>query len=174
MKIKFNFDMNDWMEFQKYFLFHSRQFKKTLILATVTMPTISILIIYYKYSLTNKLDFLIITVFSIFSLLWIFFYPKRFKNRSLKRIEALLNEGDNRSILGIHEIEFDENSITHIDPASKSIFSWKGIVKYVKSNDYYYLFNTSVSAIIIPIKKTNLNEIELNDLEQMFLNKIMK
>ncbi len=165
MKIEFNFEMNDWMEFQKHYFRNSKQFRRTKIIVATSLPLIFCAIIIFEL-LKGEFRPVSIIVFGLVSLLWIIFYPKRMFNRTLDKTRKMIEEGDNTGILGRHELTLNDDGIIHVEPESEQKIKWSGIKKLEESDSYYFLYNTAVSAIVIPKQKV------LNNIEQ--LDKILK
>jgi len=167
MKLSFTFELSDWMAFQKYYLFNSRQYKNTRLLVASMMPMVSSAFLMYDYFSKGRLDAGLCALFIVLSAAWIVFYPKRYENSCIKKIVKILNDDRQSSILGMHELDLSEDGIIHKEPESLQQISWKGITRAVKTDDYYFLFTTSISAIVIPIMKLNLDAYALRDLDDM-------
>lgn len=89
---------------------------------------------------------------------------------NIKRGEKIINEGDNSGVLGEHSLSIDDQRIVHIMPESEQKVTWNGIKKMEETETYYFLYDTALSAIIIPkFKIPN----ELKEVDQM-LKKYLK
>ena len=94
--------------------------------------------------------------------MWIVFYPKRMDKTALAKTKKIIEEGDNTGILGMHKITLNDEEIIHVEPESERKIKWKGIKKLEENDTHYFLYNTAISAIIIPKQKV-LNDIEKLD-----------
>jgi hypothetical protein len=168
MKIEFNFDIEDWMEFQKNYLRNSKQVKKMKITATLMVPAIFLVLTFINL-MSGRLKPAQTWVYVIASLLWILFYPRMMNRSMLKKTAKMLTEGDNSGILGKHEIDFEENWIIHKTPASEQKTKWGGIKKLEETDNHYFLYDTAISAIIIPKQKLNIDKDELDKLIKKLL-----
>ena len=113
--------------------------------------------------LTSLLIYLTITV------LWVLLYPKRIDKNIEKRMKKQIASGDNSGILGKQSITFKENEIMSTSPESEHKLTWNGIKKVVENDDYYFLYNSAISAIVIP--KVEI-EAHLNDLDSILIKKL--
>lgn len=165
MEIEFEFEMNDWMEFQKNYLKNSKQFRQTTIIVAAMVPVIFSLIIIIEL-LKGTFNPFGVIIFGVVSILWVAFYPKRLKKRTLAKTKKMIEEGDNTGILGMHKLTLNDEEIIHIEPESEQKIKWKGIKKLEESDTHYFLYNTAISAIIIPKQKVR------DDIEK--LDKILK
>jgi hypothetical protein len=171
MKLVFDFDMNDWMAFQKVHLENSKQFNRMKMFVTWMFPGVWIFIMFLELS-NGSFKPAVAVVMFVVSVLWVIFYPKRFKNSTLKRAKKILSEGDNSGIIGEHQLELTDQSIKSDLPQSSSTINWDGIKKFIETDQYYFLYNTAASAIIIPKFKLKLNETEKSALAQILKTKI--
>lgn len=111
-----------------------------------------------------------VITFLIISFLWMILFPKRMSRTIEKRLNHQINEGDNSGLLGKHSITFSEDKIIAILPESEYQLNWNGIKKVVKTSDYYFLYNSAISAIIIPKLQIELSLAELDSILEKKLN----
>lgn len=173
MKLKFDFDMNDWMQFQKLYLVESKQYKWTKFLVMIIIPLFfSILIVIDALSGTLRIPMYLILAAA--SVAWVVFYPKKMLKSTLKRIQKMLEKGDNTSLIGKHTLEFTNDNILYQDPSGETVTSWSNIVRFVDAGNYYFLFITSISAYIIPKHKLNFTEEKLKQLDVLLKSKVKR
>ncbi len=156
--LNFEFEIEDWMAFQEYHLDHSRQFKRSRQISTWSVPVLFSCLIFLDY-LKGKFNTIGVIVFTVASVLWVIFYPSRLKKMTLKRILKQINNGDNSSVVGPQSLTLTETEILFEKPSSESKFDWSGIKKIKENDSHFFLYVTSISAIIIPKNKIR-NEIE--------------
>lgn len=163
MEIEYDFEMNDWVEFQKNHLQNSKQFKRTKLIVSLMLPLIfSILIIFDL--IKGEFNPVGWIIYSMMSLLWVLYYPKRMMNRTLDKARKMMEEGDNSGIVGHHKLILDDDGIMDIGPDCESKIKWNGIKKIVETEGYYFLYNTALSAIIIPKTKIEKGTEQLDKL----------
>lgn len=165
MEIEFDFEMSDWMEFQKNFLQNSKQFQRTKLIVTLMLPMIFGMLILFDL-IRERFNPVGLVVYGVISILWVVFYPKRLINRTVNKARRMMEEGDNSGIIGRHTLVLHDDGIMDIGPDCESKIKWTGIKKIVETERYYFLYNTALSAIIIPKAKIE------NDIEQ--LDKLLK
>ena len=76
--------------------------------------------------------------------------PDWIKKSSIGSFERMINEGNNMNLICLHQYELNEDSFTLTTPMTKNIQSWKAVVKVGENEDYYFLYDTALSAFIIP------------------------
>lgn len=152
MKISFDFEMDDWMAFQAHYLKTNTYFKVVSWMMTLILPValFSSIIFQEMKELTRTV---MIGFVLVMSGLWVVFLPRFMMNQVMKRTRKMIENGDNSGFIGPQEVEFSEEGIIHTAPASQTTYQWKGIVKFQENEDYFFLYVTAVSAIIIPKKK---------------------
>jgi hypothetical protein len=96
--------------------------------------------------------------FLIVGILWVIFYPKYFQTRILSQTKNMIREGKNEGLLGEHTMTLSEDGIVDSNPNGETKVNWSGIIKFTEDSSNLYLYNSSVSAYIIPKR-------ELKDLE---------
>lgn len=151
-KTEFLFEMEDWMNFQLHYLRNLTSYKRTKLFYLAAMP-----LIFFIFTLTDiykgKFNFYVLLVYILFSVVWILFYKNRFEKSHKRRIQKLLNKSENKSILGLQTLIMEENHLTLMHPKTENKISYDGIEKAEETDDYLYLYNSSVSAVIIPKQK---------------------
>jgi hypothetical protein len=165
MEIEFEFEMEDWMKFQKNYLQKSKQFRRTKIIVAAMLPFIVCLGTALDL-LKGEFNSVKLIMFGGLSILWIIFSPKWLFKRTLNKTKKMMEDGDNSGILGLHKIILNDEGIIHTEPESEQKIKWSGIKKIEESDSHYFLYNTAVSAIIIPKEKI------LNNVDQ--LDKLLK
>ena len=168
MEVAFEFDMDDWMALQKNRLSTSPQLKRLHIIVALLMPLVFIILsisdIYsHRFYATDLIFYVVI------SILWVLFMPKWYKKRVLVKVRKQIEEGDNSGILGKQTLIFTDDGITQITNEAKYEIKWDGIKQLVEIEDYYFLYNTAISAIIIPKKKIGA---QLSEIDKILKSKI--
>ncbi len=173
MKLKFDFDMNDWMQFQKLYLVESKQYRWTKFLVMIIIPLFFVILIVIDI-LSGTFRVPMYLILAAAAVAWVVFYPKRMLKTTLKRIRKMLEKGDNTSLLGKHSFEFTNDNILYHDPSGEAVTSWSKVVRFVDTGNYYFLFITSISAYIIPKHKLNFTEDKLKQLDVLLKSKLRK
>ena len=170
MKINYNFELNDWMAFQEFHLSESKQFKKTKLITTLTVPIVYGLFI-LNDAMKGELDIIPTSIFTVISILWMIYYPKRLTIRTLKKVKKILEDPANSKIFGIHTIELSEQGLKITKPESENFINWSGLIRIAETKNYYFIYNTTISAIVIPKVKIEENLIDFDSyLKKEFQN----
>jgi len=152
MRIVFDFTIEDWMAFQSHFVEKAKNYKLTRMVTALMVPLVFTCLIVYDVLLDN-IKIVSYLIYMIFSIIWIIYTLKTYKRSYLKKVRKILLNGDNSGILGSHEVIFNDDGVTHIQPQSEEKVLWAGIKKVEENDDYFFLFVTAISALIIPKKK---------------------
>jgi len=73
------------------------------------------------------------------------------RKRSINRqIRAMWREGDNTSVLGAHRIEITPEGMCQTNSSGVTQQKWDAIKKVAVADDHIFLYNSSISAFIIP------------------------
>ena len=156
MHFSFTLDVEDWMEFQKHFLLTSRMFKRTRVMLTWLLPLV-ILFLFFKDFDASQMSASYATPYIVMALVagaWMVFFPNFYFNRVLSQARKLAERGEHNDILGDREITVDE-AVGVSQKFNGEVFEvgWDDIVRIDQTDNYYYLFNTKMSAVIVPVLK---------------------
>lgn len=166
MELNFNFELHDWMAFQKHHTLKSSQYKRSKLILTAAIPFIMIIFIVIYY-LKDKTQVSSLIIYGIAGVIWLLIIPKWLERKTLKNAKKIIENGDNSGILGHHKLILTETGVLGTTNETKFEINWKGIKKLEESGEYYFLYNTSVSAIIIPKRKI---EDKLKELDEILKN----
>ena len=162
MNIKYNLTEEDFLHFNLFHLQNSQTAKKSLMLQRFVSP---IFFIGFSYVFSNLLDVPFLGMFIpflIISILWVIFYPKYFYNHITRNVKKMIKEGKNEGLLGKHDLNFNEDGFTEETSTGETKVKWSGVNEFKEDNEFFYLYNSSVSAYIIP-KRDVANEVELRN-----------
>ena len=168
MTLTFNLDIHDWMAFQKHYLDHSKEFRRTKrIIAWVVPLVMSFFVVIDLYK--GEFNIISAVVLSAFAVAWLLLYPKRLTSRTLKKAKKMIEEGDNTSFLGPQELVLTEEGLLIKLKDSEQKMGWKAIKKIEQTDAHLFLYNSAISAIIIPKLKLHA---DLKELETLLRSKV--
>lgn len=72
------------------------------------------------------------------------------RSSTLRQAEKITNDPGNNSIFLDMNLIVSENGLIIKNELKESRYQWKAIIKKLESNQYYFLFHSSLQAIIIP------------------------
>lgn len=150
-------------------MFHfenSKAAMKTLMRQRFLYPFIFLL---FSYPFSNIADVPFVFSFLWFlicGILWVIFYPRYYYNFVKRNANKMIKEGKNDGLLGEHHMTLSEEGIIEFTVNGETKVNWAGI-KYLKEdNFYFYLYNSVLSAFILPNKELNSVEKLRNYLEK--------
>jgi len=150
MEIKYNLTEEDYIHFNMYHIKNSKSAIRSLNAQRYLTPVFFILLSYIL-SLAGDTPFLeLFIAFFITSILWILFYPKYFYSSVTRRIKKMFREGKNGGLLGEHVLSMTNEGLIESTSNGQTKVNWSGIISLKEDNQYFYLYNSSVSALILP------------------------
>lgn len=160
MKIDYNLTEEDYLNFNMFHLKNSKTATKSLNLQRFLTP-LFLIAFGYIFSTITEIEFLSIFItFLIISTLWIIFYPKYFYSHVSRQTKKMIQEGKNGGLLGKHLLLMTEEGLIETTPNSETKVSWASVKEFVEDEDNFYLYNSGLSAIILP-KRDVADEEEL-------------
>lgn len=156
MQFSFSLDVEDWMEFQKHFLQSSSIFKRSRVVLTWVLPIVIALLI------LKDIDVSAISVGSVIpyiimgavAVAWVIFFPNFYFNRVLNQARTMAQKGENPLLLAQRELIVDEaTGITQKYPGEVFEIGWNEVVRIEGNDQYFYIFNTKMSAVIVPLAR---------------------
>lgn len=156
MKINYELTEEDYLHFNLFHVKKSKVATKSLNIQRFLTPVFFI-IVAFIFSLIGDMPFVFpLIIFGLISILWITFYPKYFYNLVMRHSKKMLKEGKNDGLLGEQQMTLSEEGIVYLTSIGESQVKWSGIKKVVEDSDFFYIYNSSVSAYILP-KRALLN-----------------
>lgn len=158
MEIKYTLTEEDYLAFNMFHVKNSTTATKSLKWQRFLMP---VLFIFFAYIFSMIVDISLVVsliTFFIVGLLWIVFYPKYFYSVVKRQTKKMIQEGENESLLGQHHLVMTEEGLIETTSSGETSISWKGIKKFTEDDDHFYLYNSGLSAIILPKRAVNNEE----------------
>ena len=170
MKLEFDFDMEDWLAFQKYHLVRSKGYRIRSYTRTLLMPLLIAGILMYKYSkdIINW-QTVLITLSIVF--IGLFLFQNWSLKKYLKKISNEIPEDQKVNILGKHQLDFGKNVIKFSIPGKNYTIQWPSVEHIIILKDNYFLYKSAEMVIIIPKKKLNISVNDMNKLDQFIESK---
>ncbi len=151
MKFEYELTKEDLIDFN---LFHIMYAKSTRRSAFIQRYILSLLLIVFPIFLSqwSIIQFEYgLTVFMLFYLYWVVFYPRRLKRIVTKRISKMYNDGGN-SVIGTHTLEISEEDIVDRSKHTEVKTQFKAIEDIVENKEHIYIYVNANSAHIIPTR----------------------
>ena len=162
MEKYYNLTEEDYINFNLYHIKNSETGKRALVLQRFLAPLFFI-IISYIYSLISVMPFLpLFLTFLVTSILWIIFYPKYFYSLIARNARKMIKEGKNDGLLGNHQLKLTEEGLVDTSSNRETKVTWSGITSFKEDDEYFLLYNSSVSAYILPKREIdNIDELRI-------------
>ena len=142
MELIVNINRTDFVEFNK-FVFYKWKLKRSILFASFFI-VLWVVILNFDKPFDLGLIFKEILIFSFFWALLMFIIYQA----SFLKIKKMPD--DKGSILGNKRYLIQEEGIREISENSESYTNWKGIIKTMESDKYFFIFVDKVAAYVIP------------------------
>lgn len=162
MEIKYTNTEEDYVKFNLFHVKNSKTAMKALHIQRIIGPIIFFIFTYVFSKLDNS-NFLVWFIpFFILSILWVIFYPKYFYRHITRMAKKMIKEGKNEGLLGEHRMIFTDEGIEDHTSNGQTKVNWTGITEFKEDDANFYLYNSSVSAYILP-KRDLENAVEMKN-----------
>lgn len=156
MKIDYHLTEEDYVNFTLYHSRHSEVAKKALNMQRFISPVL-FLAVAFLFSKMGEIPLSIsLASFGTISVLWILFYPKHYYRLIERQAKKMIKEGKNDGLLGDHTLIMTEKGLVDSTAKGETRLTWSGIQQLKEDPHYFYLYNSAVSAYILP--KRNLED----------------
>lgn len=158
MEVTYHLTEEDYLQFNRFHIRNSKTFKRALVIQRVTGPIIFLLMAFIFSSIGNLSFATLLVPFIILSVLWIVFYPKYFYASVIRNTKKVIKEGKTGGdLLGKHQMILNETGIIDLTENGETKVVWSGILELKEDEYNIYVYNSSVSAYILP--KRDLNNV---------------
>ncbi|TGL63718.1 YcxB family protein [Leptospira sarikeiensis] len=174
IRIEFDQDLQDALAFHEEYIKHSKDFKRLRIYISLLAPIIGLVSVLNRYFKEGIFDPYSVIAYGIISVLGAYLIPKYIAFRTLRRTRRMYEEGDNSSLLSKTILEFSDEGISATKRDSQSTIQWSGIQKFVERENYYFLYTSSVNAIVIPKAKAGFDSESKKEFDTLLENKSLR
>ncbi|WP_186580578.1 YcxB family protein [Aquibacillus kalidii] len=150
MEFTYTLTEEDYINFNLTHVKQSITVKRSIGIQRFSIPIIYIALAFVMSALLDIPVLWMLVPFSVLSVIWVITYPKIFLRSIRKNASKMIKEGKNENLLGTHHMIVNDNGLTDINENGETKVNWSGIDKVVHEQDYIFLYNSSVSAYIIP------------------------
>ncbi|MCR1900119.1 YcxB family protein [Irregularibacter muris] len=152
MEISYSLNEQDYIDFNLYHINHSDTLKKSLMIQRYVLPLIFFIIPFVATRVTDIPLWYWTSVSMVAIVVWMIFYPRYFKWEISKRLVKMLKEGKNDVMLGHRSLSLTSQGIIEHSVGSESKTSWDVVGNIYETKDYLFIYISSVSAYIVPIR----------------------
>lgn len=161
MEINYRLTEEDYLNFNLYHVKNSKTAMRSLTIQRYMFPIFCIAGA-YLFSRFGDVPFLWMFIpLLVFGLIGFVFYPKYFYSHVARATKKMIKEGKNEGLLGNHTMLLTDEGIVDKNPTGETKVDWAGINKIKESGDSFYLYNSAVSAYILPKRElANVAEVK--------------
>lgn len=159
MQIQYELTEDDYIRFNLSHIKRSKTGKRMLLLQRSVGPIIFLGVAFILSTLLEETNWWLYSVYGIFSIVWFLYYPTYFERHIRKQTRRLINERSNEGMIGPHTMELDKSGLCDQNAYGETRVSWSGIKEIVEEEEYLYLYNSSVSAYILPKRGQDIEEV---------------
>ena len=150
INITFEFKKEDWMAFNLHHISNSPQHQRIRKKAIRSFPVMAIFVVLF-YGIMNG-DWLIPPLICGPAIVfWFWWYPKFRDKKIVKGVENFVDNEKNKSFLGKHEVQINSKGVKLTTENSEEMIQWSGISRMEITDDYFFIYNSALTAVIIPV-----------------------
>ena len=149
MELNSKLENEDIINYNLYHFRNSKSAQKRVKLMSMIGPVIFTGAIYVAYKTTNVPLWFWVAVFGIASVTWFKVYPKQIENTVRKNVSKMLEEGDNGVVIEDSKLIVTQEGIRKVNSLKEVNIKWKSITKIAYEGDYIYIYDSSISALIV-------------------------
>jgi hypothetical protein len=151
VKIKYNVEIEDLIEFNEYYVGHSPEARRLRRSHTVYAP----LAVFFSVSFVGIIEhsWVFPIIGAIFASVYSLGAPRRLRKRSRRVMEKLFSEGKNISTLGKQQLELKDDGIYNTSSAGTQSTYWNAVEHIEQTETHGFIYISSMSAHVIPALK---------------------
>lgn len=150
MELEYKLQEEDYIAFNLYHAKKSPSISNSLKLQRLMGPIVFIPAAFLTAYYTSPPLVFWLVLFGIASFMWLRFYPQYLDREMTKRLKKILNEGKTEGLYQKRNIEVTEDGISQSSESGYSKIKWRDLESIDNMKEYIYVFDTSLSAFIIP------------------------
>ncbi len=167
MELKFELLEEDYINFNIDHANKSPSLKRNVTLIRILGPVTFLIAPFIIIRFSEIPLWYWMTLFGITSIIWLLFYPKHFDWEMRRRIKKMLEEGNSENLFKERKISLTDKAIIETSSSSQSSTIWSKIDRVEETDRYIYIYNSSISAYIIPKRVFKDDKEKANFLEEL-------
>lgn len=167
-ELNYQMTKEDYIEFNE---FHSKNSKTVMRSINFTRMLVPILIFFFLFISGNIKDLVMISIFSIYSVLWFIFSSKIILYSIRKKVLKMVEEDNQGDLFTLKKITIDNSRIHWQSENSAGNYNWSTVVKVCETNKAVYIYVSSIQALVIP-KRLSSQMIDMKELVDYCREKI--
>ena len=162
LEVSFTFDREDWVAFHIYHLSSGRNAKKARRKRMLTGAAAGLL--FLMFVLWGGDDIFTLVVVLVLFMGLSFSLPYLRRNRLIRAAEKAADKDQVSRNFGPQQVLFSDDRIVNKMPIVESKLRWEGVVGYEQNEDYFFLYTSPATAIVIPKRKIDTDSAALDAL----------
>lgn len=157
MTIDYEMTRQDYINFNMLHMKRSKSARKSINTQRFLAPIIFILIP-FVISWGNSGDIPMwywFTIFGIAAVCWALFYPKWVQRETIKRINKMLDEGENKGLSGFQKLSLTEEGIHTENEFKEATAKWNSVEDIVLTDEYILIYIGALMAHVVPLRAFN-------------------
>ncbi|AGA67927.1 hypothetical protein Desdi_0381 [Desulfitobacterium dichloroeliminans LMG P-21439] len=150
MEITYSLSEEDYLKFNLFHIKNSEPAKQALKKQRFLGPVIFMAFAAFLSLTGNRPTEEVFIVFALLSVLWFIYYPKYFYRYVTRNSKTLLRAGRNDDLFCEHHMDLADEGIVDTTARGETKLNWAGIQAIREDEDNLYLYNSSISAYILP------------------------
>jgi hypothetical protein len=151
-----------------YNIFHaenSKSMRKTMFFLKFMFPILAILLGFVLFDYSGPIFWILVLIGSVIDCIY---SPKLMRWSTRRKVKLMLRDDKNGDLFLEKTVSFNTEGIS-LETINTSVnYNWESIVKFMESDNSYYIYVSSIQAIILP-KRCIGSESDINDL-RTYLN----
>ncbi|MBM9502458.1 YcxB family protein [Leptospira sp. 201903071] len=151
MQINYELALEDIINFNEYHFRHSKVSKKKRMIAKLVIPiwTLFVFLALNYATLDETSLFFNIPIF-LFAIVWFFLFDRLYFWRLRNNVDKMLREKENKGMIGKQKITLTDDLLLFETLYTSAQFKPGSIGEVVETKDYFFLYVSSLSALIVP------------------------
>jgi hypothetical protein len=150
MQIKYKLTEDDYVHFNMFHVKNSKLAVSKYKRQRFLIPLLALIVAYVfadavNISIEGTLFFIL-----VIGILWVIFYPKMYSTFIIRNAMGMVSRGQINNILGQHTMVLSKEGMVDSAPKGKSEAKWANVYNFKEDNDYFYIYISKISAVIIP------------------------
>ena len=151
MNIEFERSVEDVIDFHLFHFANSPSMKREVFLTQLLTGVFVIpLVIFGSYLAYPVFNIPTLIIALLAGVLIFAIYPTIYRKTVISRIKKVLKEGNNSSLVGHQSLDFSPDGIFSKSPVGEGKINWSSISKVVQSEKCFYLYTSSLNALVVP------------------------
>ena len=158
MQLHYEITEQDYIDLNVHHFENSRTMRRAHNKARFSAPVLFLSLPFVLKDVTSIPFWYWMSLFGITAVLWLIFYTNWTKKYYIRQTKRMLLEGNNSSFLGSKTLTLTENGIVTKGEGDETTTSYSSISQISEGRSAIYLYNSAISAIMVPYRAFSSKE----------------